>query len=179
MDTLQAIIGDYPLFLKQILAEIKAEGFDLSDFVQMDHMCYRAPSLERYAVKKDALTNVGTLLGEAQINRRPIAVFRLDKPVYYEGWRIDTIELPAPKEGVATKEGLEHVEMVLFDDKETFLKKYSDKPFEMKAADRGVNPDIAFRLPTYTVKFHWLNLPTVIYLEQKLGMTDIRDSVHE
>lgn len=177
MHTLQAIIGDYTAFLKQVLQEVAEAGFDLSDFVQMDHMCYRVPSMDTYETKKRELESVGTLLGEAQVNSRPIAVFRLTTPVIHGNWRIDVVELPAPKPGVETQEGLEHVEFVLFDDKETFLTKYSGKRFELKAADRGINPEIVFRLPTYTVKFHLLNLPTVVYLEHKLGMTDIHDGM--
>jgi predicted metalloenzyme YecM len=174
-DDLQNIIGDYHTFLKQILQEIVDEGFDLSDFSQMDHMCYRVPSLERYELKKQELAQVSKLLGEAQINGRPIAVFRLNKPIYYDNWRIDTVELPAPKEGVKVDEGLEHVELVLFDAKEEFLKKYAGKQFEMQSADRGINPEIGFRLPTYTVKFHLLSLPTVVYLEKKLRIVEVRD----
>ena len=45
----------------------------------------------------------------------------------------------------------------------------------MQAADRGINPEIGFKLPSYTVKFHLLNLPTVVYLEAKLGIKDVRD----
>jgi len=155
--------------------EIVEEGFDLSDFVQMDHLCYRVESLDSYAAKKRALAEFGQLLGESQVNGRPIATFRLHEPVRYQQWRIDAVELPAPKADVATKEGLEHVELVLFDDQETFLKKYAHKQFEMQAADRGINPEIGFKLPTYTVKFHLLNLPTVVYLEKKLGITDVRN----
>jgi predicted metalloenzyme YecM len=177
MDDLQAVVGDYRAFLKQILAEIADAGFDLSDFVQMDHMCYRVPSLERYEAKKQEFSAVGKLLGVNQVNGRPIATFRLHHPVRYENWRIDAIELPAPKEGVATSEGLEHVEMVLFDDMDYFLKMHADKQFKMDSADRGINPEVGFKLPSgYTVKFHLLNLPTVVYLEGKLGMTDIRNT---
>jgi predicted metalloenzyme YecM len=174
-NNLFSIIGDYQSFLKQILKEVVEEGFDLSDFVQMDHMCYRVESLDSYKTKKQELAKFGQLLGEAQVNGRPITTFRLHEPVRYQQWRIDAMELPAPKEGVATKEGLEHVELVLFDDKEVFLKKYAHKQFEMQAADRGINPEISFKLPTYTVKFHLLNLPTVVYIEKKLGITDIRN----
>jgi uncharacterized protein len=177
MDELQTIIGDYQAFLKQILQEVTDAGFDLADFVQMDHMCYRVSSYEQYGVKKHELDKVGKLLGEAQVNGRPIAVFRLNKPVHIDTWRIDALEVPAPKDGIETKEGLEHVEFVLYDDKEAFLEKYSDKQFELHAADRGINPEIVFRLPTYTVKFHLLSLPTVVYLEKKLGITDVKDSV--
>jgi uncharacterized protein len=175
MNDLQAIIGDHEVFLKQLLREVKDAGFDFSDFVQMDHMCYRVPTVEKYQAKKKELLTVGKLLGEMQVNGRPISTFRLHNPVHHEQWRIDAIELPAPREGAATSEGLEHVEFVLFDALDVFLKKYSDKRFNMDAATRGVNPDIAFKLPSYTVKFHMLSLPTVVYLEQKLGITEIRD----
>lgn len=176
MNNLQAIIGDYETFLKQIITEIQDAGFDLADFSQMDHMCYRVSSIEAYAAKKQELAMFGRFLGETQVNGRPISTFRLFEPIRYENWRIDAIELPAPKEGSETVEGLEHVELVLFDDKQDFLKKYSHKQFDMRAADRGLNPEIGFKLPTYTVKFHLLNLPTVIYLESKLGIRDVRDS---
>jgi uncharacterized protein len=175
MNNLQAIIGDYDAFLKQLLHEVKDAGFDFSDFVQMDHMCYRVPTTEKYQTKKQELLAVGKLLGETQVNGRPISTFRLNIPVRYDQWRIDAIELPAPKEGVVTGEGLEHVEFVLFDSLDDFLKKHRDKEFKMDAATRGINPEVAFKLPSYTAKFHLLSLPVVVYLEQKLGITDIRD----
>ncbi|HSX31604.1 MAG TPA: VOC family protein [Candidatus Saccharimonadales bacterium] len=174
MDPLQAIIGDYQTFLKNITAEIAAAGFDFDDFSQMDHMCYRVTTHADYKPKKQALMAVGALLGEAQVNGRSISTFRLQKPVRYDRWRIDTVELPAPKEGVYTKEGLDHVELVLYDDMQSFMAKHPDKQFKTDAIDRGVNPEISFKLPNYTVKFHLLSLPTVVYLERKLGITDIR-----
>lgn len=175
MNDLQSVIGDHQIFLQQILQEITDAGFDLSDFSQMDHMCYRVPSAQVYEVKKQQLAAFGTLLGEAQVNNRPIAVFRLRQPVRYQNWRIDAIELPAPKPGTTPQEGLEHVELVLFDDKETFLQKYADKEFDLKAADRGINPEITYRLPSYVVKFHLLALPTVLFLQDKLGITEVKD----
>lgn len=176
MPELKEVIGDYPTFLDDILAKVVEDGFDLTDFVQIDHMCYRTVSAENYAQKKSELEAVAKLLGETMINGRPISTFRLNEPVLHDPWRIDSIELPAPKAGAEHVEGLEHVEFVLYDDIPTFLKKYEDKPFEMRAADRGINPEIGLQLGEYSVKFHLLNLPTVVYLERKLGMDDIRDS---
>lgn len=174
MSDLQSIIGDYDSFLTQIIQEVEDEGFNLNDFVQMDHMCYRVPSPERYELKKHELTNVGKLLGETQVNGRPIATFRLHEPVMHSKWRIDCVELPAPVSDTAPKEGLEHVELVLYDDKETFLQKYAGKQFNLDSAERGINPEIGYKLPSYGVKFHLLSLPTVVYLEHKLGITDVR-----
>ncbi len=175
MPELERVIGDYSKFLDDILGRVVDEGFDLSDFVQIDHMCYRTTSAENYAKKKTELSSVARLLGETLINSRPISTFRLNEPVVHLPWRIDAIELPAPKAGSEHQEGLEHVEFVLYDDIPTFLKKYEGKPFEMRAANRGVNPEIGLQLGELSVKFHLLNLPTVVYLEHKLGMDDIRD----
>lgn len=172
MSSLQDIVGDYQTFLGQILKETVGAGFDLSDFVQMDHMCYRVSTPEMYQAKKSQLTEVAALLDEVQINGRPVATFRLKVPVFHDRWRIDTLELPAPKEGVPTKDGLEHVEFVIYDDKEAFLKKNEDKTFDLRAADRGVNPEIGFKLPSYGVKFHLLSLPAVIYLQRKTGIVE-------
>lgn len=171
---LQAIIGDYRAFLKKILQEVATEGFDLSDFVQLDHLCYRVASLEAYEIKKRELSTLGTLLGENQVSGRPIAVFRLRQSIIYEKWRVDTVELPAPRKGSPMKEGLEHIEFVLYDDMAEFLAKYAGKPFGMAAANRDVNPEVNLKLPSgYVVKFHLLSLPTVVYLQRKLGITNI------
>lgn len=173
MKELISIIGDYEVFLRKIFVEIEAEGFDTTDFVQMDHVCYRTHSIDNYSRKKEDLTRVGELLSEVNINGRPISTFRLRVPIKYAGWRIDTIELPAPKPGRVTQEGLEHVEFVLYDSIKDFLKKYPDKTFNLASVDRGVNPEVGFKLPSYGVKFHLLSLPTAVFLEKKLGLVDI------
>jgi len=147
----------------------------LTDFVQIDHMFYRTTSTENYVDKKAELESVARLLGETIVNGRPISTFRLKEPVIHTPWRIDAIELPAPKAGSEHQEGLEHIEFVLFDDIPTFLKKYEGKPFEMRAAKRGINPEIGLQLDELSVKFHLLSLPTVVYLEHKLGMDNIKD----
>jgi len=175
MTDLKTVIGDYSAFLDDILGRVDAQGFDRGDFIQIDHMCYRTTSMENYLQKKDELASVASLLGETTINHRPISTFRLFEPVLHGQWRIDAIELPAPKAGKDLPEGLEHIEFVLYDDIPTFLKKYDGKPFEMRAADRGINPEIGLKLNEYTVKFHLLNLPTVMYLEHKLGVTEVSD----
>jgi predicted metalloenzyme YecM len=175
MSKLERVIGDYPTFLDDILGRVEDEGFDLGDFVQIDHMCYRTVSAKNYEAKKAELASVARLLGETMVNERPISTFRLNRPVIHTPWRIDAIELPAPKPGSEHKEGLEHVEFVLYDDIPTFLKKYEGKPFEMKAADRGINPEIGLQLGELSVKFHLLNLPTVVYLEHKLGIDGVKD----
>ena len=97
MPELENIIGDYPNFLDDILGRVEREGFNLADFSQIDHMCYRTTSVENYNEKKSELTLVARLLGETTVNGRPISTFRLNEPAIHTPWRIDAIELPAPK----------------------------------------------------------------------------------
>lgn len=175
MTQLNHIIGDYTAFLDEILSRVEAEGFDFSDFIQIDHMCYRTVSQANYADKKAELASVAKLLGETMVNGRPISTFRLNTPVVHGAWRIDAIELPAPKANSQHAEGLEHIEFVIYDDIPTFLERYQGKPFELRAADRGINPEIGLQLDGLCVKFHLLNLPTVVYLEHKLDIRDVRD----
>jgi hypothetical protein len=61
----------------------------------------------------------------------------------------------------------------LYDDFEAFQRKYAGKPFELWSVDRGINPEIGLQLGKHSVKFHMLSLPTVLFLENKLGSINI------
>ncbi|MEX1112713.1 MAG: VOC family protein [Candidatus Andersenbacteria bacterium] len=176
MSSLKEIIGDYDSFLDEILALIAEEGFKTEDLAQLDHVCYRTVSYSNYEQKKKELKTVALLLGETVVNNRPIATFRLIEPIIHNRWRIDAIELPAPKPGSKYLEGLEHVEFVIFDDMQKFVAKYSHKQFDLRSVKRGINPELGFDLGKYSVKFHLLNLPTVIYLEEKIGIKEVSDT---
>lgn len=175
MDKLTTAIGDYQSFLQTIIKKTENAGFDMADFSQCDHMGYRTISLEQFEDKKRELSKLCNMLGENIVNDRPIATFRLVRPIISGEWRIDALELLAPRPGNPKPEGLDHVEFVLLDDLQTFLKKYDDKDFNLDAADRGVNPEIKLSLGDgQAVKFHLLNLPTVVYIEKKLGITSVK-----
>jgi len=168
MSDLKDVVGDYETFINKMIVKVKAEGFDFKDFVQLDVLCYKTASKSSYAVLKEKLNSVGVLLVEAEVGGRPIATFRLDKSIYCEGWRIDTIELPAPKEDDQA-EGLDHIQFVLFSSLEDFMRKYSDKEFDTKAMGRATNPMITYRFDEgLSVKFHILSLASAIYIESKL-----------
>lgn len=174
MSNLQQVIGDYKNFLERALSNVKRERFDFSDFIQLDVICYRTASQSNYEQKKEELGNIGALLSEVIVSGRPIATYQLDEPIYFQDWRIDTIELPAPKEGSEKPEGLEHIQFVIYNDLQTFIQKYPDKNFDTRAIERGVNPMIAYKFNDGTVKFHRLNLATAIYLEEKLNLSEIK-----
>lgn len=173
IENLKTIIGDYSKFLGEVLEEVEQAGFDFSDFSMIDHMCYRTDSVETYQKKKEDLKPYAKMVGETIVNGRPISTFRLNEPVIHDNWRIDALELPAPKPSKPFLNGLEHIEFVLYDDIETFMRKYADKPFELGASNRGINPEIGLKLGMYSVKFHLLGLLAVVYIENKLGINEV------
>lgn len=176
MIDLKEIIGDYTSFIEEVLDAVEAERFDVNDFAQIDHICYRTTTFDQYREMQTALGSVANLIGETTVNGRPISTFRLIEPIYHDIWRIDAIELPAPKSDNPYEEGLEHLEFVIFDDIPNFLTKYEGKPFDLKAVDRGVNPEIGLQLGSgYAVKFHLLSLSAVHYIEQKLSIEEVND----
>ena len=172
---LQKILGDYQAFVRNLVGQVQAAGFDLNDFVQMDHLCYRTTSEEGYQQKKTELAQIATLAHETTVSGRLIATYRLQDPIIVDNWRGDAIEIPAPKEGRDFAEGLEHAEFVLYDGTfDYFLKKYAGKQFGLKSATRGINPEVVYQLDGCAVKFHLLSLLTVVYLENKLKITEVK-----
>jgi len=166
----KSVIGDYDEFLDDVLLRMTEAGLDLDDFSQADHICYRVASIERYTQMQQQLMPFARLLGEVSVSGRPISTYKLDSPIHHGQWRVDALELPAPKPSAAYPEGLEHAEFVLYDDMATFLQKYPHLEFDLKSAERGINPEIGLKLGNRAVKFHLLSLTHVVYLEDKLGV---------
>ncbi len=178
MSELKKVIGDYDRFIDELTTEVSEQGFDLDDFMALDHICYRVGSIERYKEKKDQLSVLARLMTETMVNGRPIATFDLNAPIIVGRWRVDAIELPAPKPGRDEIEGLEHGELVLYDSIKEFLGKYRGKGLDTKAADRGINPEIGYKLPSGKgVKFHISPLLAVVQLETILGVDEVNDGV--
>jgi predicted metalloenzyme YecM len=61
---------------------------------------------------------------------------------------------------------LEHVEFVIDQDFESFMRRYPDLQFDLKAITKESNPDISLKLGEYSVKFH--NLPLDKVIEEEL-----------
>ena len=111
-------------FLNNLFQKIKSQNIDIQNF-ELDHICYRVETVERYKVIKKELSKIGKLLVESEVGDRPIATFRLEKALIFEDRKIYVVELPAPKPHNRYKEGFEHVEFVISEGFETFMKRYA------------------------------------------------------
>ena len=155
-------------FLKNIFENISESGIDVSE-LELDHICYRVETLEKYLELKKDLLKVWKLLKENLIWWRKISTFKLKNPIIYKNRKIYLLELPSPKEWSYYKEWYEHVEFVIKDSFNDFIDKYSDIKFNKKAINKDRNPDIKIKYTQETwkyknisVKFHHNSLESVI-----------------
>ena len=152
-------------FLTNIFRRLEESGIDVSHY-ELDHICYRVETWERYLELTQVLATKGKLLAETMIGGRPIATFLLEKPFVYKDRIINCLELPSPKDGSPYKEGFEHVEFVIDLPFEEFMEKFPAINFKTKGMEKAVNPDISIKFPEGAVKFHHHTLEYVIkYLD--------------
>ncbi len=144
---------------------LKKDEVDISKY-ELDHLCYRVETQERYDEVKEIFLKESKLLSEVMIWWRMISTFKLDKPLVYKKREIYVVEIPAPKEISDYPEGLEHIEFVIDTRFEEFKKMYPEISFDSRAESKEINPDIQLRYENCSVKFHHNTLEYVIkYLE--------------
>jgi len=165
MNTIEKILGDVTPFLEGVFASLEKDRIDISKY-ELDHICYRVETTERYAELKQTLLDYGSLLAESQIGGRAISTFKLNDPIRFEDRNIWCVELPSPKKKSFYPEGYEHVEFVIDLEFDKFIRMYPKINFSTRAITKKVNPDISIRYDGFTVKFHNYTLEYVIeYLQ--------------
>lgn len=160
----------------RITHELAEYGIDRKELVELDHLCYRVESYARYGEMKRNLAQIAILQGETDVQGRPIAIYRLHDWIESHGWQIPWIELPAPKERSPYPEGLEHAEFVVCGDLREFKDRHPGVPFDDKAMNRPINPELGLKNDRAAMKFHQLNIGAVVNIERATAPPDpIRD----
>ncbi|HYD03232.1 MAG TPA: VOC family protein [Alphaproteobacteria bacterium] len=163
------ILKNPQLFVAKVVDALKSDAIKIEG-LHLDHICYRVETYERYNELKKELGTIGYMLGDEEkpINGRPIAVYKLHKPIIYEWRNINCIELPAPAKDNAHKEGFEHAEFVIHGSFGKFMREYDKISFDTKGIHKKINPDIKIQYDGFSVKFHHKSLENVIKYEQGL-----------
>lgn len=164
--SVEKILGSPNEFLEKIFENLKKDGIDVFDY-ELDHICYRVETLERYDLLKKELLELGELLSENIISGRKIAVIKIGEPIIFKDRKIDFIELPQPKDGSFFKESFEHVEFVIDQNLEGFLEKYDNIDFKKDGMMKEINADIVRKYKDCAVKFHQHSLEYVVKYLQK------------
>lgn len=165
MHPIHDLLGDPTLFLGRLFAALEEAEVDVSNY-ELDHLCYRVETQERYKELKAQLSRLGELLSEKEVSGRPIAAFKLKEPILYKNRRIWCVELPAPKPGSPYPEGYEHAEFVIRQCFPDFIGQHPAADFDTKALSKRINPEVRLQFDGFSVKFHRQSLEYVIlYLE--------------
>lgn len=168
------------IFLERLLAQAP----DLPRHWDIDHLCYRVESEKEYQRVKKDFSSLGNLLVESPVAGRMISTFQLDQPIEFDQWRIDLIELPAPKPGKNVKQGFEHIEVVCDVPLIHVKQLFPQAQFSSKALTKRFNAELEMSLEAGQIKFHQLSLLSVIELETNkkawkvLEKLDILENYH-
>lgn len=153
-------------FLKNMFNDLRDNNIQLAQHWDIDHICFRSESNVSYAELKSDFSHFAQLLIESDVNGRPIATFKLNKPIEYDGWRIDLVELPAPKQGKVTPSGFEHIEIVCDAPFDELKKRYEHLKIDVKGLEKDFNQELEVCLGERNVKFHHCSLSSVIQVEK-------------
>jgi len=151
-------------FLHRLFTALQADGLNV-EHMELDHLCYRVTTTERYASCKDLFAQHGTLLAESLIAGRPIATYRLHQGCRFQERFIDVVELPSPKPGSSYPEGYEHAEFVVDEDLLDLTQRYPALAWDLEDLYKPTNADVRLRYPGFSVKFHRQRLSDVIAAE--------------
>ncbi|WPU66863.1 VOC family protein [Peredibacter starrii] len=152
-------------FLEKLFTEFSEEEIQFEKHWSIDHLCFRTGSDESYEHFKSLFVDFGRLLIESPVNGRLISTFKLFEPFRYKHWFIDLVELPAPKKGKVTKEGFEHIEVVIDVPFADIINRYQGKTFAGGGLSKLFNRELEMELKSGAVKFHHLSLESVVNLE--------------
>lgn len=164
------IIGNYKVFLSNVLGNLKDLGVDIAKY-QIDHLALRTESLDQYMEINKRLLPYTSSVGEILIRNRPINILKLNPPLTIESHQIPFLEVISPAENNKHKFGLEHIEVVV--SREVLLKmqeRYPNVNFDSKNMGRVVNPELILYFPDGTsVKFHPLSVDEAQKLQKETG----------
>lgn len=161
------IITSYRHFLKKILENITNTGINLYGY-QLDHIAYRAETLNKYKEVMGELFNMGEMISEIRRGNQKISIYRLIHPIHYDRYDIPYFELLGPKENGTYKEGYQHIEFVIDIPLLDFIKMYPAISFDTSHINREINPSIELRFEdNMGVEFHLIDIGKTVELQSK------------
>ena len=148
------ILDNVDQFIDKILKRLEVLGIDVSH-LEMDHIGYQASSNEDYDRLKPEFEQLGTQISEEVVGGRRVGIYKLNTPIQFQHYIISAIELVAPKEGQICISALEHVEFVIKEDFQSFVKKYPQLSWDLSKINQPMFPMVVLKLDNTTqVKFH-------------------------
>lgn len=156
------ILDNYVSFIEGILKRIEELGIDVTN-LNMDHIGYQASSNEDYDNLKEEFDKIGEYVSEKIVGGRRVGIYKLYKPLHFKQYTPVAIEFYAPKIDQKCLSGLEHLEFILKEDFDSFMKKYPNVPWDTSAVNQKDFPQIKLKLSDTTqVKFHYTQVLDIV-----------------
>jgi predicted metalloenzyme YecM len=152
-------------FLTVLLESVAKKQVPLRKNWDIDHLCYRAASLDSYQEICRQISLFAELLTESDVNGRPIATYKLAEPFRVEGYFIDVVEVPAPKDLAHYQDGFEHIEIVIDIPLDELKRELRENSISFAVSPKALNTEVKISLDAGSVKFHQLSLESLIRLE--------------
>jgi predicted metalloenzyme YecM len=166
-NTTERIMKDANSFLNSLFDEIEALSLNI-EMEYIDHLCYRVKTDSEYTLYKKEFSESGKLLIESVVGGRLISSFKLNSPIKFKDYKIDVIELPAPKVAKAYTTGFEHAEFVIMKSFEEVINTHPSICFDTSGINKKHNPELRLKLNSgKSIKFHHDSLENIILLEKK------------
>lgn len=152
-------------FLTKVFLQMTNQSIVLENHWDIDHLCFRVSTDESYLKFKSDFSNFAVLLIESEVNGRLISTFKMKKPIQFNSWRIDVVELPAPKKGKVTIEGFEHIEVVSDLTFQEIQSKFPKCKYDQSGLSKEFNQELEIEMEGCALKFHSLSLESVVRFE--------------
>lgn len=162
-------------FLNTLFKKVDSQ-IPLSENWDIDHLCYRTETPRDYEQTKSEFASFSNLLIESPVNGRMISTFKLNQPIIFRQWKIDLIEVPAPKAGKNTPRGFEHIEVVCDADLFLLKEKFSHLQLDTGGLNKKFNKELEVVLGDENIKFHNYSLESVIRFEKKASIYSVLNS---
>lgn len=152
-------------FLARAFADLERNNIAFDKHWHIDHLCFRTSSQENYLYTKKQFAGFSRLLIESEVNGRFISTFKLKKPIVFDDWEVDLIEVPAPKKGKVIADGFEHFEVVCDLTFDEIKSRYNQCRFDDSGLAKNFNQELEIIFDSFALKFHHVSLESVINVE--------------
>ncbi len=154
-------------FLDKLFAKLSEHGIDIAGYT-MDHIGYQCSSDADYDKLKATFSCKGEFIDEIVVGGRRVGLFKLYEVIPYKDYKINAVELIAPKEGQICPSALEHVEFVIGEQFDTFMDRYPTVKWDISAINQPIFPMLKLPLgDDIQVKFHREHIFDIIARKKK------------
>lgn len=166
------MLDGYEDFIAKVDHELDLLGISKDDVAMVDHLCYRTETMDQYETVKAEFSKISRSIAEVMVQGRPIATFEFSPTLKASGWSVAYVEVPAPKQGNAYKQGIEHAEFVIIGEMDTFRDKYNHIAFNDSTWNDAINPELVVTLTdgTGVIKFHHQSVGAALRIGKSLNL---------